>query len=95
VQQLERVDLAHASELVRPRGDGATVGLAAVDPEGMGVALIQSNFAGWGTGLFVDGIALHNRGAAFSLHEGDLAEYAPGRRPPHTLSPLLVCRPDG
>ena len=93
--QRARVDPAHASDPVRLRGDGGTVGLAAVDPDGMGVALIQSNAAVWGTGLFVEGIALHNRGAAFSLREGDLAEYGPGRRPPHTLSPLLVCRPDG
>ena len=48
-----------------------------------------------GSGLFAEGIALHNRGAAFSLAEGTLPEYGPGRRPPHTLSPLLVCRPDG
>ena len=94
-EQRARIDPAHASELVRLRGDGGTVGVAAVDPEGMGVALIQSNFDTWGSGLFVDGIALHNRGAAFSLHEGTLTEYGPGRRPPHTLSPLLVCRPDG
>ena len=94
-EQRARIDPAHASELVRLRGDGGTIGLAAVDPEGMGVALIQSNFDGWGSGLFVEGIALHNRGAAFSLHEGALTEYGPGRRPPHTLSPLIVCRPDG
>ncbi len=24
-----------------------------------------------------------------------MTEYGPGRRPPHTLSPLIVCRPDG
>jgi gamma-glutamyltranspeptidase/glutathione hydrolase len=89
------IDPARAAELVRLRGDGGTVGLAAVDPEGMGVALIQSNFDAWGSGLFAEGITLHNRGAAFSLHEGALTEYGPGRRPPHTLSPLIVCRPDG
>ena len=61
----------------------------------MGVALIQSNFAAWGSGLFVEGIALHNRGAAFSLREGTPPSTGPGRRPPHTLSPLIVCRPDG
>jgi gamma-glutamyltranspeptidase / glutathione hydrolase len=94
-EQRARVDLAHASEPVRLRGDGGTVGLAAVDPDGRGVALIQSNYDAWGTGMLVEGIALHNRGAAFSLREGHVAEYAPGRRPPHTLSPLLVCRPDG
>ena len=94
-EQRARVDPARASDPVRLRGDGGTIGLAAVDPEGMGVALIQSNYDGWGSGLFCEGIALHNRGAAFSLREGHVAEYAPGRRPPHTLSPLLVCRPDG
>ena len=94
-EQRARIDPARASELVRLRGDGGTIGLAAVDPEGMGVALIQSNFDTWGSGLFAEGVALHNRGAAFSLHEGALTEYGPGRRPPHTLSPLIVCRPDG
>ena len=94
-EQRAGIDPARASEPVRLRGDGDTIGLAAVDPEGMGVALIQSNFSGWGSGLFVEGIALHSRGAAFSLREGALAGYGPGRRPPHTLSPLLICRPDG
>ena len=43
-----------------------------------------------GTGIF-----LHNRGIGFSLEPGHPAELAPGRRPPHTLSPLLVTDPDG
>jgi gamma-glutamyltranspeptidase/glutathione hydrolase len=93
--QRAAVDPARAADPVALRGDGGTTALAAVDPDGMGVALIQSNFHGWGTGLFVEGIALHNRGAAFSLRAGDGAEYGPGRRPPHTLAPLLVARPDG
>ena len=94
-EQQARVDPARASDPARLRGDGGTVGIAAVDPDGMGVALMQSNYDSWGSGLFAEGIALHNRGAAFSLAEGTLPEYGPGRRPPHTLSPLLVCRPDG
>jgi gamma-glutamyltranspeptidase/glutathione hydrolase len=94
-EQRASIDPAHASELTRLRGDGGTIGLAAVDPQGMGVALIQSNFDTWGSGLSVEGITLHNRGAAFSLQDGALTEYGPGRRPPHTLSPLIVCRPDG
>ncbi|MEO8690295.1 MAG: gamma-glutamyltransferase [Solirubrobacteraceae bacterium] len=94
-EQRASIDPARASELVRLRGDGGTISLATVDPEGMGVALIQSNSDIWGSGLFVEGIVLHNRGAAFSLHEAARTEYGPGRRPPHTLSPLIVCRPDG
>lgn len=41
------------------------------------------------------GIFLQNRGLGFSLMAGHPAEYGPRRRPPHTLSPLLVTRPGG
>ena len=41
------------------------------------------------------GIFLHNRGVGFSLEAGHPAELAPGRRPPHTLSPMLATTPDG
>jgi len=61
------------------------------------VSMLQSNFTGWGSMLFVRdlGIVLHNRGALFSLASGHPAEYRPGRRPPHTLAPALVTRVDG
>ena len=61
------------------------------------MSLIQSNAAGFGSHLFepATGINLHNRGIGFSLVPGHPAEYGPGRRPPHTLSPALVTRPDG
>jgi gamma-glutamyltranspeptidase/glutathione hydrolase len=38
-------------------------------------------------------IFLHNRGIGFSLEPGHPAEYGPGRRPPHTLSPALLTDP--
>jgi gamma-glutamyltranspeptidase/glutathione hydrolase len=41
------------------------------------------------------GVFLHNRGLGFSLEEGHPAELGPGRRPPHTLAPILVTNPDG
>ncbi len=77
------------------RGD--TTYLCVVDGDGMGVSLIQSNAAGFGSLLFepTTGINLHNRGIGFSLIPGHPAEYGPGRRPPHTLSPALITRPDG
>jgi gamma-glutamyltranspeptidase/glutathione hydrolase len=63
----------------------------------MGVSLIQSNAAGFGSGLIVPEmrIFLQNRGLGFSLDPGHPAEYGPGKRPPHTLSPALVTSTDG
>jgi gamma-glutamyltranspeptidase/glutathione hydrolase len=76
---------------------GDTIHLAVVDGERTGVSLIQSNAAGWGCHVVVPGVRvfLHNRGIGFSLEPGHPAEYGPGRRPPSTLSPALVTRPDG
>lgn len=92
----DAVDLTCARAPRRPNGEGGTVAILAVDREGLGVSLIQSNFAGWGSRLALPktGIFLHSRGAGFSLERGHRAEYGPGRRPPHTLSPLLVTDPD-
>ena len=63
----------------------------------MAVTLIQSNASGYGSGVVEPntGVFLHNRGLGFSLLEGHPAELAAGRRPPHTLSPMIVTRPDG
>lgn len=80
-----------------PAGPGDTTYLCVVDGDGMGVSLIQSNASGFGSLLFEPntGINLHNRGIGFSLTPGHPAEYGPGRRPPHTLCPALITRPDG
>jgi gamma-glutamyltranspeptidase/glutathione hydrolase len=86
------IDLHHASGQTAPAGAGDTTYLCAVDGDGMGVSLIQSNASGFGSGLFEPntGINLHNRGLGFSIVAGHPAEYGPGRRPPHTLSPAMV-----
>lgn len=72
--------------------DGGTTYLCAVDSQRMGVSLILSNAADFGSRLVLPryGIFLHNRGMGFCLRSGDPAEYGPGRRPPHTLTPLAV-----
>jgi gamma-glutamyltranspeptidase/glutathione hydrolase len=78
-------------------GDGGTIHLCVADRDGMAVSLIQSNAKEFGCHVAVPGtgVLLHNRGISFSLQPGHPAEYRPGRRPPHTLAPTLVTRPDG
>jgi gamma-glutamyltranspeptidase/glutathione hydrolase len=80
-----------------PAGAGDTMYLAAIDAEGRGVSLIQSNASGFGCGVAVPGtgVLLHNRGVGFTLEPGHRAEYGPRRRPPSTLSPAFVTRADG
>jgi gamma-glutamyltranspeptidase/glutathione hydrolase len=75
-----------------PYQGGGTIALTVVDEDRMGVSLLQSNAAGFGSHLIVPGVRifLQNRGIGFSLVPGHPAEYGPGRRPPHTLSPLVV-----
>ncbi len=81
----------------QPTQVGDTTYLCAIDGDRMGVSLIQSNAGGFGSWLVEPstGINLHNRGLGFNLTAGHPAEYGPGRRPPHTLSPLLVTTSDG
>ena len=98
--RLGLIGLERSSGRTAPAGHGDTTYLctAGVDADGrrMAVSLIQSNASGFGSHLVEPntGINLHNRGMGFSLVEGHPAEFAPGRRPPHTLSPLLVTRAD-
>lgn len=93
----QRFDPDRRADVVTTARSGDTIYLCAVDGDGMGVSLIQSNARGWGVYLTVPevGIFLHNRGQGFSLESGHPAELAPGRRPPHTLAPALVQRSDG
>ncbi len=78
-------------------GDGDTTHLCALDADGLGISLTQSNALDFGSHLVEPstGVFLHNRGVGFSLVEGHPAELGPGRRPPHTLSPLLATTPGG
>jgi gamma-glutamyltranspeptidase/glutathione hydrolase len=77
-----------------PRPDGDTVALVAADDEGYAVAVIQSLFDGFGSGVLEPdtGIICHDRGAGFSLEPGSVNLLRPGVRPAHSLMPLLVRR---
>ena len=96
--RFDLIDPTRASTRTMPTLDGDTTYLctAGVGRDGvrMGVSLIQSNASGFGSHLVepTTGINLHNRGIGFCLDEGHPAELAPGRRPPHTLSPALATR---
>lgn len=71
---------------------GDTTYLCVRDGDGLAVSLIQSQAADFGAHLVepATGIFLHNRGVGFSLEGGHPAELAPGRRPPSTLTPMVV-----
>ena len=91
------IDPEQAGNVAAPAAAGDTTYLCAVDGDGMGVSLINSNANGFGSHLVAGGtgIFLHDRGIGFNLVPSHPAEYGPGRRPPHTLSPALVTNPDG
>ena len=90
------IDPDHRADVTGNYASGGTIGLCAVDADRMGVSLLQSNASGFGVHIVepATGIFLHNRGIGFNLVPGHPAEYGPGRRPPHTLSPLVVTGPD-
>lgn len=93
----DAIDPSIASTLGGSFGGGGTIALAAVDSERLGVSLVQSNAAGFGSHLVVPGVRifLHNRGIGFSLELGHPGEYRAGRRPAHTLCPTVVTDLDG
>ena len=90
-------DEIHAEPNGNRSDAGDTVFITAVDQWGNAVSWIQSNFAGFGSGLLDEatGILLHNRGALFTLETGHPNQVAPDKRPYHTLSPTMALYPSG
>lgn len=79
-----------------PAHVGDTTYLSVVDREGNMVSLIQSNFAGFGSGLAPEGtgFALQNRGGLFTLDQTHPNALAPRKRPLHTIIPACMRRGD-
>jgi gamma-glutamyltranspeptidase/glutathione hydrolase len=92
------IDSSHSSlfPVGAPRA-GGTVCLATGDAQGMMVSYIQSNYAGFGSGVVVPGtgISLQNRGSGFSTTTGHPSQVGPRKRPFHTIIPGFVTGPAG
>ncbi len=104
-QLLDKAYLKSRAKLINTRKAGqfgpgtipklsGTVYLGTADEHGMMVSLIQSNYAGFGSGVVVPGtgIALQNRAAGFTLQPGHPNVVAPGKRPFHTIIPGFVTK---
>jgi len=73
---------------------GGTVYFAAADGDGNMISMIQSNYAGYGSGLVIPGwgVTLHNRAANFSFEKGHVNALAGGKRPYHTIIPGFLTK---
>ena len=73
---------------------GGTVYLCTADSDGMMVSYIQSNYAGFGSGIVIPntGIALQNRGANFNLETNQPNCLEPNKRPYHTIIPAFLSK---
>ncbi len=68
---------------------GGTIYLSAADASGLMISFIQSNYAGFGSGVVVPGygISLQNRGFGFALDAAHANCVKPHHRPFHTIIP--------
>jgi len=74
----------------------STIYLSTIDKDGNIVSLIQSNFAGYGTGMVAPGLgfSFHDRGAGFQLTPGLPNSLAGHKRPLHTIIPAFMEKGD-
>ena len=91
-----RIDPGRADPVPSPARTlvGGTIYLGVVDAEGNAVSLIQSNAAGFGSGVLdpATGIHFQDRGASFSLDPAHRNTLLPGGRTAHTLLPGMLFR---
>ena len=95
-RQAKRIDMKRAAKSVEPGNPALqhadTTFLVTADERGMMVALIQSNYTGFGSGYVIPalGFGIQDRGALFSLKAGHPNVLAPGKRPFHTIIPAFM-----
>ncbi len=90
------IDRSRAAKRYAP-GDlehGDTIYLTVADKDGNMVSLIQSLYWGFGSGMVPPklGFPLQNRGALFTFEDGHFNQYAPEKRPFHTIIPAFVTK---
>jgi gamma-glutamyltranspeptidase/glutathione hydrolase len=94
----ERSDLIDAERAGDPHfgtpKPGGTILLTTADAHATMVALIQSNYMGFGSGIVIPGTGIHlqDRGACLTLEPGHPNQIAGGKRPYHTIIPGFVTR---
>lgn len=76
------------------KASGDTVGFAAASADGWAVSFINSLYWGFGAHILEPstGIIFQNRGTSFSLDPESPNAFAPGKRPRHTLMPVLILK---
>ncbi len=87
-------DASLSPEMRERLDEGDTIYLTTADSTGMMVSLIQSNYAGMGSGLVPDdlGFMLQDRGALFTMEQDHPNAYEPGKRPFHTIIPAFATK---
>lgn len=77
-----------------PKASGDTVGFAAISDDGWAVSFINSVYWSFGAHILEPetGILFQNRGTSFALDPASPNAFGPGKRPRHTLMPVLVLR---
>lgn len=83
------------SQVLNAHGN-STIYMSTIDKDGNIVSLIQSNYAGYGTGMVAPGLgfSFHNRGAGFDLTPGKPNSLAGHKRPLHTIIPAFMAKGD-
>jgi gamma-glutamyltranspeptidase/glutathione hydrolase len=90
------LDPRKASAYAPGEPEGDTTGFVVADGRGNLVAVIQSLFNAFGSGVVVPGtgVTLHNRGRHFRVEPAHPSAFGPGKRPFHTLIASIVTQGD-